>query len=93
MAVGLYIECEGWEMIEARRTDILVTDEGEFRCGDVVRIELGIMPRTYFYTGKITSIETLKFVLDCSKEFESVLREVKYGDVWHIEKIEGEDEP
>jgi hypothetical protein len=78
-------------MIKADRIDVLVTDEGEFREGDIVQVELGIMPRTYHWTGRIIDIDTLDITLDCSKPYNQDMREIKYADIWHIVKVDGDN--
>ena len=77
-------------MIKAKKIAVLVTDDGEFRSDDIVRIELGIRPKTYFITGRITDINTSDITLDCSKRFDSNMREFKHDDIWHIMKVESE---
>lgn len=79
---------DGIGMIKAKRIDVLVTDEGEFRTDDIVKIEIGIRPKTYFKTGRITDINTSKITLDCSTRFDSNIRDFKHDDIWHIMKVE-----
>jgi hypothetical protein len=74
-------------MIKANRIDVLLTNEGEFRCGDIVMLELGIFPHTYFKTGRIDGIDTLNLILDLSNRYESNVQSFKYSDIWHIKKI------
>ena len=68
------------------KLDVLFVDGKIYKSGDQITVFLS---SGKVFTGKIKRIYDADITLDCSKEFESIVKEIRFGDIKSIESSNG----
>jgi hypothetical protein len=76
-------------MLKISKVDLLATEDGDFKAGDIISVRVGIIPNTRWITGRLINAGShSSLTLDCSNKFDSREISIEFKDIWNIKRGE-----